>query len=355
MKLLTFVAIVALVAWPFAASAATLYGKEVYTLSQNQSVNDDLYIASEAITISGVVNGDLVSAGGSTTLSGRITQDATVAGGTVNISGTVSDDLRVAGGNVTLNGIVGGDVFVAGGQIHIAPDAVIQGDLRAAGGQVIIDGRVIGDAHLGSGRIKLGETAVINGDLSYRSTKEAEIATGARIIGATRFNEIQNRFNGRQILAVSAIVKMLMFVVAALVFLWIFKTGTPKVVRHALSNFWPDTLRGFLVVIAVPVATILLFITVVGIPVAVIVLLGYITMMILGGAFSGMVFGSWLAKIFMKKDPAPVDWKTVILGTIALMIVQLVPLVGWVAGFVFFLVTLGALSRHWYENVWQNR
>ncbi|MBX4211575.1 MAG: hypothetical protein KW806_02170, partial [Candidatus Yanofskybacteria bacterium] len=124
---------------------------------------------------------------------------------------------------------------------------------------------------------------------------------------------------------------------------------------HALGNFWHNVLRGFLVMIAVPVAIIILFITVVGIPFAVLLLLGYIALMILAGIGSGIVFGSWLAKVLMKKDPAPVNWKTVIIGTLALSVLRVIPLLGWIPAFLFFLVTLGAITKHWHENVWLNR
>ncbi|MBX4211796.1 MAG: polymer-forming cytoskeletal protein, partial [Candidatus Yanofskybacteria bacterium] len=275
-KLFILMAIAAVAVWPLGASAATFKTGESYSLGQNQSVNDDLYVGSGSVTISGVVTGDLIAAGGNLSFSGRVSEDATLAGGTVNINGTIGDDLRVAGGNVTLNGAVADDVFVAGGQVHVAQDAVINGDVVAAGGEVTIDGRVNGNINITSGQVKLGSSAVINGNLVYKSGKEAQIDSGARIAGTTQFNKISHGVPGRNFIGpfivFSMVAKTIILLVCALLLIWIFRTKAPRVVHHALGNFWHNVLRGFLVMIAVPVAIIILFITVVGIPFAVLLL-----------------------------------------------------------------------------------
>jgi len=357
-KLIGLVLVSVLLVWPIVATAATFKAGDSYSLARGQTMADDLYVASGTITVSGVVSGDLVAAGGNLSVTGDVAEDAILAGGTINLGGSVGDDARVAGGNVSIDGTIADDLFVAGGQVHLTSSSVVSGDLVVAGGQVIVDGRVNGNVNITSGQVTLGDTAVVAGNLSYKSKKEAAIASGARIAGTTTFNQIQ-RFDRQQsfglLLVFSFFAKLLLAIVTAILLVLIFKTKAPRVVHQGINNFWPSLLRGFLVMIVVPVAIILVGFTVVGIPIAILALFGYIAWMILSAVGSGILFGSWLAKVAMKRDPAPVNWKTALLGTIALFVVYLVPFAGWIVGFAFFLVTLGAIAKQWYDSAWLNR
>jgi len=360
-KLIGFVLVAVLLAWPVAlrqpAEAATFSAGDSYSLAKGQTVSDDLYVTSGSVTVSGVVSGDLIAAGGNLSISGNVAEDATLAGGTVNLGGSVGDDARIAGGTVSVDGTVLDDLFIAGGQVHLTSSAVVSGDLVVGGGKVRLDGRVNGNVSITSGEITLGDTAVIAGNFSYRSGKEATIASGARITGTTTFDQVK-RFDRDvfgPLLVFSFFAKMLLAAITAVLLVLIFKTKTPRIIHQGLNDFWPSLLRGFLVAVAVPVAIVLLAVTVVGIPIAVVLLLGYIAWMIMAAIGSGILFGSWLAKVAMKQNPPPIDWKVALVGTVALFIVSIVPFVGWIAGCIFFLVTLGAISKYWYDNVWVNR
>jgi len=357
-KLIGLVLVAMVLAWPVVSLAATFKTGDSYSLARGQTVSDDLYVASGTITLSGLISGDLVAAGGNLSVTGNVAEDAILAGGTINLAGSVGDDARLAGGNISIDGTVLDDLFVAGGQVHLTSSAVVSGDLVVAGGQVIIDGRVNGSVNITSGEVTLGDTAVIAGNFSYRSGKEAAIAPSARITGRTTFNQVRRFDRGNfmgPFIVFSFFAKLILFAITSLLLLLIFKTKASQVIHRGLANFWPSLLRGFLVLVAVPVAIVLVCFTIIGIPIAALTLLGYIAMVMLSVIGAGMLFGSWLAKVLMKREPAPVDWKTAILGTIALFIVNLVPFLGWIVGFGFFLVTLGAIAKQWYDSAWMNR
>ncbi|MDP2648230.1 MAG: hypothetical protein Q8P35_03255 [Candidatus Yanofskybacteria bacterium] len=360
-KLFAGLLLAILLIWPAflgqSANAATFKTGDSYSLGSGQSINDDLYVGSSNINISGDVIGDIFAAGGNIFISGTITEDATIAGGTVNIIATIRDDLHVAGGNIFIESSVGGDVLAAGGQVHVGGGSIITGDIIAAGGRVTIDGRVNGSVNVSGGQIVIGDNAFIGGDVSYRSGREAQISSGAIIQGIVQFN--QQRFEGRgavaSLLGAWFFAKSLMLLATALLFIWLFKRTSIRIVHEGLNNFWANALRGFLVLIAAPVLIVVLFITVIGVPAGLVVLFAYIAWIILSSAIAALVFGGWLLKVLFKKDPAPVTWKSAVIGVLAGMVVAWVPFVGWLVGCIFFLVALGSLSKTWYEHVWLNR
>ena len=352
--------ILALLMAPVSVGAATLKTGDTYSLSKGQAVADDLYVGAGNITINGDVVGDLIVAGGNIYVSGVVAQDAIVAGGTINLNGNVQDDVRVAGGNILIDGRVGDDLVAAGGQINVVQGASVGGDVIAAGGQVTIDGVVNGNVKITSGNVKIGEHAIINGSLKYRSGRGAEIASGAQIKGKVEFQKSgfsQNRARGffGILFGFWLLSRVLMLFVAALVFVLVFKRTAPRVVHHGLNNFWSDLLKGFLVLVAVPAAIIILFITIIGVPVAIITLLMYIVWMIAASVVASVIMGAWLYKWLSGIETAPVNWKSALLGVVAFAVAALVPFVGWLLDFAIFLVALGAISKTWYDSVWANR
>ena len=56
-------------------------------------------------------------------------------------------------------------------------------------------------------------------------------------------------------------------------------------------------------------------------------------------ALAGVILGSLLLKL-IKENDYPLNWLSVILGTVVLSFVRLVPFVGWIPLFVFSLIGL---------------
>ncbi len=85
-----------------------------------------------------VLEGNLRVVGGDATVSSgaRVTGDVTVLGGELRIEGVVEGNLSVTGGTATVNGTVYGDVQVLGGNINFGPDAVVMGAVHQIGGEV---------------------------------------------------------------------------------------------------------------------------------------------------------------------------------------------------------------------------
>jgi cytoskeletal protein CcmA (bactofilin family) len=193
-----------LVATPVAAG--DFRGADIVSVAQDETVDDDLYVAAGTVNISGTVAGDATVSGGTVTVAGRIEGSLNVAGGSVDVLGEVVGAVRVSGGTVRIGGSVGRDLVVFGGTATVASSATVAGDLAGGVGTLTVDGSVEGDLLVGAGSLTingsvdgdvnvgvtdltLGSTAVVGGDVTYTSRNEARIADGADVGGAVERQE----------------------------------------------------------------------------------------------------------------------------------------------------------------------
>jgi len=378
-KFFVFV-LVGIAAWAPSVNAMALRAGQEYTLSRGEVLNDDLYVASGTAVVAGSVARDVVVAGGNVLIDGSVGQGVLAAGGSVNLLGVVHKDVRVLSGNLIVSGTISGDLVAAGGQIHVSRGAVIGGNILAAGGNVTLDGTVGGNVRvtagvieingtvrgnvdLVAGKISLGSNALIHGNLTYRSKTDAMMASGATVYGATHFTPMSTHSfdrTGLRVLAVTLVggllvVKLLMFLASGLFFVLVMRRKSHWFVAEASSNIGTRLLHGFLVLVAVPAATVLVALTVVGVPVAALMGLGYVTWLVLASLASPVLLGSLLDKWFAKRQSAQVNVKTVIIGVVGYAVVVIIPFVGALAKLALLLLGLGTLFQAWYRYVWQNR
>jgi len=358
------VAIIALLLVAMPALAADFAVGEVYTLSENEQV-EDFYVAGGNVVISGTTN-DITAAGGKVLLLGDATGDILAAGGTVDILGTVGDDIRVAGGEITIGTNVPGDLVIAGGAVHILEGSIVQGDVFVAGGEVIIDGTIEKDLQVYGGKttlnglvvnnanisvdeaFMLGEKGAIGGNLTYESPVALSDEDQNKISGEIAYEgssfaaaEKTAGFLLAGILGAALLARLLMLIVAALVLVWFFKGIMQKVASYSLEHFGKSTLIGFAALILVPVASVILLVSVFGMMLGFIGLASYVLVLMLAKVCAGILTGAALSQ-WIKKQ-AIVDWKWAILGVLALEIISIIPLIGWFVGFVIFLAALGSL------------
>ncbi|MFA6136328.1 MAG: polymer-forming cytoskeletal protein [Candidatus Paceibacterota bacterium] len=375
--------VIGLVCLPLFSQALTFKGGESYYLSQGDKVAGDLYLGASSATIAGEVNGDLFIGGGSVFISGPIKQDLTVAGGSINLNGAIGDDIRAAGGNIVIGGNVGGDLLIFGGQVHLAPGAVVKGEALIYGGMVTIDGKIMGDVKIRGGQVVvngwllgknsdiavqksliLGSSARVEGNLTYKAPQEAQIDSLAIIIGETKFEKIEggtkysNPMGSWWKKAVGVLwgIKLAMTLLVVLLAVWIFPKHVQNYVSYAKGNFWKEVLRGFLFLVVVPIAVILSFITVIGIPVGGLLLVSYVlSLFVAFGVIASLVLGSLVWQWFSSDKKLEVTWKQAIVGVILLNVLGFIPFVGWIAVFIFSLVSLGVVFHSWQDKVWTQR
>lgn len=367
---------------PALSWAATFGGGETYTLSEEKTVADNLYVGAGDITIGGTVSGDAIAAGGSLAVSGRVRDDLTLAGGDITVLAPVGGDARVAGGNIVFEkSTVGGDLIIAGGTIKVLSNSTAGGDViisggavtfsgigakgaRFVGGQVTVDGTIHGDVFIDGGqKIVLGENARIDGNLVYRSEKKdvLEVREGAVVKGTTTFEKREMPINRGDVakgfaafFGIISFIKFVTLLVAGVLAVLVFRQFSLGMANEVLARPWRNLLLGFAVLVLAPVAAIILFVTVLGAYVGALLFAAYALLLMVVSVYSGVMFGVWFYKL-MKKSDTVISWQIALLGIILLGFIKLIPVIGWIVCLAIFLITLGAVAQMIYERLWIKR
>lgn len=322
----------------------------------------DRFAAGGFVRVDRPVAGDLIAAGGSVVVDSPVGGDAIVAGGEVRIRGAVSESLFAAGGRVSLEARIGRNVRVAGGQVEfIGPAAIdgnitvgggqvtikapVRGYLQAAGGRVIIDGPVGGDVVSTAGSIELGPNARIDGRLRYASREAPAVDPAARVAGG--IERLVLRVHEADESRASAFARgggwawSLGLVVLAAVLAGALP-GPAERVRRTLGDRAPMSLLvGFVALVCIPVAALILMLTVIGIPAALVVVALYLALLVLGYVATGMALGGLVLRRWWPARCEASGWRiaAAAAGMLVLTLLARVPLAG--AFVVLAAVTIG--------------
>jgi len=320
-------------------------------------IEKDLYAGGNTVTVNGNIEDDLFSGGSTIVVRGNVGGSVHAGGGNILIEGDVAEDLFLGGGNITLSerASVGGDLVVGAGTVKI--EGPVSGNAYIGGGQVTLNGKIGGTVKVEADNLNIGKDAEIAKGLAYTSSEEAKVDKEAKVLGGVNFEkkEISKKKKAKSakaffgILSVGFLVKVLITIATGLVLVYLFGFFTKKVVRNSLAKFWPNVGIGFVVLILMPILAILLLVTVLGACLAVLVGVAYLILILLSSAIASISLGSWLMKFLKKQSKYSVDWQVVVLGGIVLSIVKVIPVVGWIVAFIFFLISLGAISQMIYE------
>lgn len=347
-----------------AAQAAMLRSGNVVDLTGEQPVEEDVLAAGNQVVIDRPVSGDVTAVGQSVVVRGAVEDSVILAGSNVRVDGAVGNDARLAGGTVSLNssvadnaylaggtvsvpdeGSVANDLFVAGGQLNLLGD--VGGNVRAAGSDISIGGTVGGNVYARADRVRIPSTAVIRGDLRYTSPNEAQIEPGAQILGETARTEPTDRprFWSR---AAQWFLGLLAAIVFGIVLITLFPLRSSEAADTIRASFWPSLGVGFLALVAVPVACIILGVTIIGIPLAIAAFLIYLVLLYVGWILTAFAVGRWI--LGRRSDAAPRPLWSLVLGVVVLAVVGLIPVLGWLAMLVAVVLGLGALLLSWWKG-----
>ncbi|NTV44097.1 MAG: carbohydrate-binding domain-containing protein [Candidatus Yonathbacteria bacterium] len=347
--------------FPLVSLAAEFRSDDSPTVRAGDVVADDLYIAGGTVTVTGDVQGDAVAAGGTVSVDGNVSQDVIVAGGNVAIRSTVGDDIRAAGGTVLVNAKVTGDVIAAGGQVTIAGPGIggdvaggggdvtitapIGGDVTLGGGNVRIDSDIAGNVKVEAGTLTLGPAANIHGTLTYTAEKEVTKEAGATVVGVTNFTPRVGKQEAPLVMSVIPVIMgFLILLVAAFVVGLVCKKCVAEIISLVSRNTLGMLGYGFVTLIVLPIASIILLVTVLGIPFGMLGLLTFAGLMLTSWVMAPIMLGTLLWKPIAKQNDIEITWKTILLGVVVFYIVGFIPLVGGVVTFFLMLLMLGAIG-----------
>jgi hypothetical protein len=344
---------------------------EQVLITTNEFISENTYLAGGQVTVSGTLRQDAVVAGGRVVMNGEVAGDLMVAGGIVDVFEKVQGDVRIAGGQVTIAEPVAGDVVVVGGSVSILPGAVVGGDLLVAGGVVFLDGTVNGAARIVAGefvlngriaedvsvrvgeKFTLNEDARIGGTLTYRAPQIARF-DASQVGGEVFFTA--NRPVSNDVVKTAAgigfgifMLQFVMMLFVALLFVWLMPRIAHATGTLAVTHSWTNAGLGFIALVVVPIASIILFGTIIGLFAGFVLILAYLFMLTIASAVAGVVMGGILSR-FLKKETL-ISWKWTLVGVAILQILSLIPIIGWALAFLVYLITLGTLLRQTYTFI----
>jgi len=338
------------------------------SVEQQQSVEGDYYVSVGPVgrtVMSGNVSEDMYAVGASVTVNGEVGSDLSILAGDVQIHAPIADDVRVLGGEVTIAEDVGGDVFVLAGTLSVLSTATIAGDIFFFGGDLVIDGDIQGSV-LGKAQ-SVVVNAEVGGDFDMKAPAGVTFGDGARIAGSVRYTsyiplsrsagaEIVGEIQKTQSEAVTArqqargaLVPIFIMLFATLSLYLLLKRELEFVVRSVEKMFMKNLLIGTGLIIFGPIAAIVLIVTVLGLFVGLIALSVVSMLYVSGLALSSVVLGAFVMRLVTKK--LEVTLTVILVGTIALQLLLLIPVFGFIAGYVLFALTVGALTQQLYKAV----
>ena len=324
---------------------------------------DDQLIAGGSVRQSNPVTGDLIGVGGDFDLSAPVQGKAVIGGGNVRVNAPVAGDLFAGGGNVTVSASVGGNARLAGGNVDVESGATIGGDLSVAGGDVgirgpvtgsihigagnaLIDTTVAGDVHAATGELVLGPNARISGKVVHRGANvrrdpAAQVGGGikrARIESSKERVSAGRNFSGGWIWTLG-------FVALAAILAAAFPAAARQVGGELRSHPGMSLLFGFVALICIPAASVILMITIIGLPVALIALLLYFVLLLVGYATAGVIIGEFALARLRPEDANHTGWRigAAVAAMLLLALVAKIPFLGGFIAFVALLAGVGAI------------
>lgn len=365
-KLASFLGLVILFL-PTAALAADYRANEgSAVLSKNENVKN-YYTAGKNVEIEGYIQKDLIAVGSTITINGNIGDDIIAAGQNIEIKGNAGGSVRIVGDELDIAGKVDDDLMAAGNKISIQNTAIINDDLDIAAklfefdgkmggnihgvaGEVIISGLIQGDVFLESVEsLTIKNTAQIKGQLHYKSAKEANIENGAAI-GSVDFEKTFNKENlseSAKAKASAGIYKLIAALIGLAFLIYFFPTFTEKIVGSSFETIISKVGWGLLVLFVYPIISLILLVIPFTMPVGLALLLVYILLLILAGAFSALFLGNLFFRIVRKdKKSILLDWQSALIGALIAVVIGMIPIIGPFAIFVIFLISLGTLSLY---------
>lgn len=329
-------------------------------VASGEVVNNDLYLSGGTLNIDGTVNGDLVAAGGTVNLNGTVNGAVMVAGGTVNLNGKVTHGVRAAGGTVNVNGAIGGDLVVAGGTVIISGKASIgrdlvfasgntsaagpvEGNVRGIASELVLSNGVKGNVEVTAESLTLSPSANLQGNLIYISQNDAVVQAGARIAGTTHHNFPPPRNTGPLSNLGGRVLAFLMALAAGLIATLMVPRRLEASADLIRRKPWISLGWGAIILVAVPIAAIVVLATVVGLPLALIGMGFWGMTLYLSQLPAGMIIGRSIFRQVGQQKTKTMLLAALASGLLILEILKVIPVLGFIVTLAAILFGMGAI------------
>ena len=323
-------------------------------ITENEVINDDLIVLGRIVTINGKVNGDIWAFGQNIFIGGEVDGSVFTAGSTVDINVKKAKTVLAAGGNIQIYGLIERNVLLFGGSLLLDRMAKIGKDLVVYAGQLHVRGEVgekinggvgtfimegqSGDVDIKAEKALIKSQALILGNLVIQSKQKPIIEKGAQIKGETKL-EIKKKEEEKGVNAFASLIALLISftkiitllasIIIGIIIIALFKRFARRIMDTLITTPWQSLGWGFIGIIVIPVATVLLFLILIGYPLAIFGMYIYSMLLYLSSIFVGLVLGEKIIKIFRKQGEISLYFSFII-GMLVLFILGLIPILGFI-------------------------
>jgi len=339
------------------------------SIPATETVDDTVLAAADPKTqsmdIAGTIKGDLIAVGDVIVISGAVEGNVVVAARRLEISGTVGGSVFAVGHTVIVSGKVARNVITAGDTVNVSNTGLIGGNTITASREAVIDGKTARDllsaaaildlrgdigrnVSLAAGQATVSGSSHVGGDLSARVGKEENlrVAEGAVIAGQKNVRVQVAAARSSRYLTVSfyawQVVRILGLFVTGLV---VFKLMPALMPSSMVSG--SDWLKaggvGFMTLVAVPVAAIIIAFTFIGFPIALITFILYLIACYL----AKIVVAEFVGRSVMKNSGAV----PLLVGLLLVILAVNLPWIGTLINFLLILLGLGVIALTIYKGV----
>ena len=320
--------------------------------------NAPKFYAGDDVEVKKEVKGALFGAGNSVETNSNIDGSSFLAGNAIRISST-QDNVFAAGNTISVTGATAKDLFIAGNYITIKESSLrdiyiigstikVNTNIRNAylgADKVIINGNIEGDLTVAAEKIELGEGVRISGTFSYPKEanikQEKAVSIGNKKPYKSRVKEkgSKNFVMSKHISRITGqIISLLMMLVIAICFYLINKKFFKKITKleFSINESMKQFGIGFLLLIAVPVAFIVLLLTIIGVGLGIILLVFYILLI----AISVIPISYWLGHNILK-DKIKNELGILCLSITIIYIIELIPYISGLTTWILTCMGLG--------------
>lgn len=147
---------------------------KVISVNTGETLDDDLYVAAQTVSVDGTVNGDVIAFAQTISINGTINGDFFAAAQYIVVLGTVTGSIRTAGNTIYLGdkARVGRDLIAASESLELKKGSTIGKDLAYAGAEALLEGNIGRNAKIAAAGLEVGGT--IGGNLKAEVAERDE-------------------------------------------------------------------------------------------------------------------------------------------------------------------------------------
>ena len=330
---------------PNKASALSL-STDTYYLAKDQTLNDDLFVQAEEVTIDGTIKGDVFAAASKINLNGTVTGDVHLAGKEITLKKSSVNSIYAVGEKIKLeDSVVNHNASLIGMEVNLTGEKPVGANLQIIAGQADIGQNINRHLHAIASKFNLmkevglsssiladdlvfTDTAKINGDLWYMARSPLPPSYSQQVTGQVREAQNLGATNKVEVNPPRAGFSWYWFLASSLVGI-IFTMLFPQTILELSSVIRTQTFRslfwGIPVLLLTPLLLLLLAVTVVGMPLSLILMGLFIFGLFISPILVGVALADFLVNSLQKTVNLPLK---MVLGLFCYYLLSSIPVMG---------------------------